>query len=68
MWGGLLMLVFWVGIIIFVVMIFQRLGPYDRERYTSRNSHTALEIIKQRYAKGEITKQEFEEMKKSILV
>jgi putative membrane protein len=67
MWGGVLMLVFWVAIIILIVMFFQRLGPYDRARH-SQESQTAFEILKQRYAKGEITKQEFETMKKDILV
>ncbi len=34
---------------------------------TTGNSETALEILKKRYARGEITQSEFEEMKKNIL-
>jgi putative membrane protein len=32
----------------------------------SRRDETALEILKNRYARGEITKEEFEEMKRNI--
>jgi hypothetical protein len=38
-------------------------GDHHREDGTD----TALEILKKRYAKGEITKDEFEQMKKVIL-
>jgi len=39
-------------------------GGHHRE---SGESETALEILKKRYAKGEITKEEFEQMKKDVL-
>jgi len=33
----------------------------------SGSSETSLDVLKKRYAKGEITKDEFEEMKKDVL-
>ena len=73
-WGGM-----WIfPLIMFVVMIilfvfFGRRGSrppwWGRGEYHREGgeSETALEILKKRYAKGEITKEELEHMKKDIL-
>jgi putative membrane protein len=55
MWIILLVL---IGVIIYLISSKGKLVQHDEE--------TPLEILKKRYAKGEISKQEFEKMKKDL--
>jgi putative membrane protein len=62
--GGIWMILFWVLIIGGVVWLVQSLS-----RGTGSNgqpSASFLDILKQRYAKGEITKEQFEQMKHNL--
>lgn len=72
--GGILMILFWVLIIVFIVVLLRRAMWYDgghdrdmRHMHRERHESTALDILKERYAKGEITKQEYEDMKKDLM-
>ena len=58
---------FWIAVIsVFLYLIFTRVivrKPWE----PGPGPETALDILKKRYAKGEITKEEFEQMKRDIL-
>lgn len=60
--GGIMMLFFWGAIILFVVWTVKHLGDHN-----SKKERHALDILKERYAKGEITKEQFESIKKDII-
>ena len=61
--GMLFMALFWVALIVGAVLIVKWLiGPGGTSREVS-----ALEILKRRYARGEIDKQEFDERKRDLL-
>jgi len=58
-WGMMLMpLFFWLLVIAGIVLIAQWLS--------GRKKESAVDILKQRYARGEIDKEAFERMKKDI--
>jgi putative membrane protein len=59
-------MVFWIlviiGIVLLVVWIARMAGKGER----SKVEESALDILKKRYARGEITKEEYEERKRDI--
>jgi putative membrane protein len=60
-WG--MHLLWWLFWVIMIIWIF--VTPYDIPGQRTRNE-TPLSILKKRFAKGEITKEEFEEKKKFL--
>ncbi len=63
--GALFMLVIWVLVIVGLVYLIRWLA-HSVKRGEKRED-TALDILKKRYAKGEISKEEFEDKRKDIL-
>jgi putative membrane protein len=66
-WGFIPMALFW-GLIIAGVVFLIKLVAHGRSKGGSGDSDTsrALDTLKERFARGEITKEEFEQMKKVI--
>ncbi len=67
--GGMWMFfhfIFWilviVGVVLLIVWLVRQQGRVDR----GDRGNAALDILKQRYARGEINKEEFDRMKKDI--
>jgi putative membrane protein len=64
-YGGILAMLFWILLIVGIVFLIVWLV---RRTDTGSGSHeTALDILKKRYAKGEIDKEQFEKMKKDLV-
>lgn len=67
MFGGLTMLLFWGGLIVLIVLALRWLGvrshPHDGG---PPSKHTPLEILEERFARGEINQEEFEERRRVL--
>ncbi len=70
-YGSVMMIVFWAGIILLIVLAFRWLGG-GRRQETGQGTQApppgtrALEILQERFARGEIDKDEFEERKRYL--
>ncbi len=59
-------LIFWILLIVGVILLIKLLIEQDKTT-GGEQQRTAMDILKARYAKGEITAEEFEEMKKRLM-
>jgi putative membrane protein len=65
--GTILMAVFWIAILVGLVFLIRWVVVSTKpEAREAKPEDSAMEILKKRYARGEIDKQEFEEKKKAL--
>lgn len=66
-WGGGLMMILWIillgALIYWIIRAAQRGGGGNQ----LTQPESAIDILKKRYARGEISKEEFEDRKKDLL-
>lgn len=63
--GSLMMIVYWVAVVVGVVFLVRYLVRLGRP---SEREDSALEILRKRFAKGEISREEFEEKRKDLFL
>ncbi len=66
--GGLMMVLFWIVLIVGAVWLARGLFPIEQQSSVSstRSELSADEVLKQRYARGEITKEQYEQMRRDL--
>jgi putative membrane protein len=60
--GPFMMIIFWIVTVVVIVLIVR----WIKNSTGHVQGESALDILKKRYAKGEISKEEFENMKKDV--
>ena len=65
-WMVPLVIIFWGGIIALIIWSIRKLGKEGTDS-AAISKLDPLEIAKERYAKGEISREEFEQIKKDLL-
>ena len=65
MFGGIGMLLFW-GVIIVLLVVFARSFMGRSSSQEPRSGSTALDILQERYARGEIDKDEYEKRRETL--
>ncbi|MBW2249622.1 MAG: SHOCT domain-containing protein [Deltaproteobacteria bacterium] len=67
-WFGIIfMLIFWFMVIVGLVSLIKWLIQTTSREKSETNGGRVLDILKERYARGEIDKKKFKEMKKDLL-
>jgi putative membrane protein len=66
--GAVMMLLFWGGLITAAVIIIRAIVGAGSNRGSAAGGEDALDILKKRYARGDISKDEYEEMRRDLSV
>jgi putative membrane protein len=63
--GGGFMWLFWIVLVVIIVLVIRSLNASDKG-IMGTNKQSPLEILKERYARGEINEDEFKRMRKEL--
>ena len=63
---GIGLIVFW-GLVIWAIVALARGNAFGGSQSSPERSDSALDILKKRYARGEISREEFEDRKKDLI-
>jgi len=68
--GGVFMILFWILVIVGVVVLIKFLiGGSSRDRSAHDEGHESpMDVLKKRYARGEISREEFEEKRRDLVL
>jgi putative membrane protein len=64
--GGGLMWIFWILLIVIVVVAIKALGNSGTTGNKNSQTDSPMEILRKRYARGEIDEEEFERRRKKL--
>lgn len=64
--GMIFSVLFWVLVIVGIVLLVRWLGTGTSQQPSAPARESPLDVLKKRYARGEIGKEEFEEKKKDL--
>lgn len=63
--GWIFMILFWILVILGIVFLVRLIAGFQKNK---QSRESPLDILKKRYAKGEITKEEFQKMKDDMMI
>jgi putative membrane protein len=66
-WGGMgFGWIIWIIILAIIIWAVIRIANTSQNRRSNNSGETPLDILKKRYARGEISKEQYEQMKKDL--
>lgn len=70
LWGGLMMVLFWGAIVALIVWAIQSVTRREPSQthvpQGGPSARTPLDIVKERYAHGQVSREEFEQIKRDL--
>ncbi|MHB1652577.1 MAG: SHOCT domain-containing protein [Desulfitobacteriaceae bacterium] len=69
-WAGLIgmavQLIFWIGLVMLGIYLFRRIGRPGVSFGSSVRNNASLDILRERYARGEIDSEEYQRRKQNL--